>query len=126
MSSAGTKVKWTLERHQALSRDVASLITSDTPSLKEVGDLLKRTKVWRRVFNTQFESPTEWDDIHAPLVLEMLEAAGKLGEVRSEKHALTDLANTGQWLRCSFEVLDFRYYLYTRQRVSPIFYVPYS
>ena len=120
------EVKWTLERQQALSRDVVSLITSNTPSIKKVGDLLKRTKVWRRVFNTPFESPTEWADMHPPLVIEMLEAAGKLGEVCSVQNALTDLANTGQWLRCSFEDLDFHYDHYTRQRVSSIFYAPYS
>ena len=76
---AVTKGKWSLELHQALARDVVSLITSDTPSLKEVALWLKRTHLWKRVFNTPFESPTVWADMHPPLVLEMLEAAGKMG-----------------------------------------------
>jgi len=33
--------KWTLDLHQALIRDVVSLITSDVPGLEEVGALLK-------------------------------------------------------------------------------------
>ena len=91
------KDKWTLELHQALIRNVLSLITSDTPSLKEVGDSLKGTDVWTRVFKTPFVSPIEWTDMHPPLVLEMLEAAGKLGEVRSIQHALNDLTDTAPW-----------------------------
>jgi len=122
---AENKEKWTLERQQTLNRDVVSLITNDTPSLKEVGFLLKRTKVWQRVFNTPFESPTVWADMHPPLVLEMLEEAVKLGKVRTIKQALTELANTGRWQRYSWEELDFRYNLYAQKRVS-IFYTPYS
>ena len=122
---AVTKGKWSLELHQALARDVVSLLTSDTPSLKEVAIRLKRTHLWKRVFNTPFESPTVWADMHPPLVLEMLEAAGKMGEVCTVEHALTELANTGVWQQCSFDELRSRYYNYTQKRVST-FYTPYS
>jgi len=122
---AVTKDKWTLGSHQALVRDVVSLITSDTPSLKEVGFLLKRTHLWKRVFKTPFESPTVWADMHPPLVLEMLEAAGKMGKVCTVQQALTDLANTMQWQQYSFDELESRYNRYTQKRVS-IFYTPYS
>lgn len=117
--------KWTLGLHQALARDIVSLITSDTPSLKEVGLRLKRTHLWKRVFKTPFESPTVWADMHPPLVLEMLEAAGKMGKVCSVEQALNDLANTGVWQQYSLDELESRYNHYTQQRVG-IFYTPYS
>jgi hypothetical protein len=120
-----TKGKWSLELHQALARDVVSLITSDTPSLKKVALWLKRTHLWKRVFNAPFESPTVWADMHPPLVLEMLEAAGKMGKVCTVEQALTELANTGVWQQCSFDELESRYNHYTQKRVS-IFYTPYS
>lgn len=120
-----TKGKWSLELHQALARDVVSLITSDTPSLKEVAIRLKRTHIWKRVFSTPFESPTVWADMHPPLVLEMLEAAGMMGKVCSVEQALTELANTVVWQQCSFDELESRYNHYTQQRVN-IFYTPYS
>jgi hypothetical protein len=120
-----TKGKWSLELHQALARDVVSLITSDTPSLKEVALWLKRTHLWKRVFNAPFESPTVWADMHPPLVLEMLEAAGKKGKVCTVEQALTELANTGVWQQCSFDELESRYNNYTQKRVN-IFYTPYS
>ena len=122
------KAKWTLELHQALIRDVVSLITSDTPSLKEVGDTLKGTDVWMRVFKTPFVSPTEWTDMHPPLVLEMLETAGKLGEVRSVRHALNDLTDTASWQHYSFDELERHYNYYTRQRDSSLihYYTPFS
>ena len=122
------KNKWTLELHQALIRNVVSLITSDTPSLKEVGDSLKGTDVWTRVFKTPFVSPIEWTDMHPPLVLEMLEAAGKLGEVRSIQHALNDLTDTAPWHHYSFDELEFHYDFYTRERGSSLihYYTPYS
>jgi len=122
---AVTKGKWSLELHQALVRDVVSLMTSDTPSLKEVALRLKRTHLWKRVFNTPFESPTVWADMHPPLVLEMLEAAGKMGKICTVEQALTELADTGVWQQCSFHELEFRYNHYSQQRVS-IFYTPYS
>ena len=122
---AVTKGKWSLELHPALARDVVSLITSDTSSLKEVALRLKRTPVWTRVFNTPFESPTVWADMHPPLVLEMLEAAGKMGKVCTVEQALSELADTGVWQQCSFDELEFRYNQYSQQRVS-IFYTPYS
>ena len=49
-SESVNEIKWTLRLHQALVRDVVSLITSDTPSLKEVGIMLRRTVLWGRVF----------------------------------------------------------------------------
>jgi len=120
-----TKGKWTLGMHLALVRDVVSLITSDTPSLKEVGIRLKRTHLWKRVFNTPFESPTVWADMHPPLVLEMLEAAGKMGKVCTVEQALTDLANTGVWQQYSFDELESRYNNYSEKRIS-IYHTPYS
>ena len=122
------KDKWTLELHQALVRDVVSLITSDTPSLKEVGDILKGTDVWMRVFKTPFVSPTEWIDMHPPLVLEMLETARKLGEVRSVEHALNDLTDAAPWQHYSYDELELRYNHYARHRDSSLihYYTPYS
>jgi len=122
---AATEGKWTLGLHQALVRDVVSLITRDTPSLKAVGLMLKRTYLWKRVFNTPFESPTVWADMHPPLVLEMLEAVGKLGKVSIVQQALTDLSNTVKWQQYSFDELESRYNHYTEKRVS-LFYTPYS
>ena len=123
-----TEHKWTLALHQALVRDVVALITSDTPSLKEVGDLLTGTEVWLRVFKTPFSSPNEWNDMHPPLVLEMLEAAEKLGEVRSVQHALNDLTEAEQWQQYTFEELKFRYDFYTQHRDRSLsrYYTPYS
>ena len=123
-----TEHKWTLALHQALVRDVVSLITSDTPSLKEVGDMLKGTEVWLRVFKTPFSPPGEWIDMHPPLVLEMLEAAEKLGEVRSVQHALNDLTEADKWQQYSFEELKFRYDFYTQHRDRSLsrYYTPYS
>ena len=122
---AVTKGKWSLELHQALARDVVSLITSDTPSFKEVALWLKRTHLWKRVFNTPFESPTVWADMHPPLALEMLKAAGKMGKVCTVEQALTNLANTGAWQQYSYDELESRYNHYTQKRVS-IIYTPYS
>ena len=123
-----TKHKWTLALHQALTRDAVSLITSDTPSLMEVGDLLKGTEVWLRVFKTPFGLPGEWTDMHPPLVLEMLEAAEKLGEVRSVEHALNDLTDAKQWQQYTYEELKFRYEFYTQHRDRSLsrYYTPYS
>ena len=123
-----TKDKWTLELHQALIRDVVSLITSDTPSLKEVGELLKGTDVWVRVFKSPFGSPSEWADMHPPLVLEMLEAAGKLGGVSTIEHALADLADTARWQHHSLDELEHHYDLYTQHRDNNLshYYTPYS
>lgn len=120
--------KWTLALHQSLARDVVSLITSDTPCLKEVGELLKGTDVWLRVFNTRFVSPSEWTDMHPPLVLEMLEAAGKLGEVRSVHHALNDLTEAEQWQQFTFEELKLHYDSYMQHRDKSLcrYYTPYS
>jgi len=128
VSRAVTKVKWTLRLHQALIRDVVSLITRDTPSLKEVGDLLRGTDVWERVFNTPFGSPKEWADMHPPLVLEMLEAAEKLGEVQSILHALKDLTDIAPWQDYSFDELEFCYDFYMQHRDSNLshYYTPYS
>jgi hypothetical protein len=123
-----TEHKWTLALHQALVRDVVSLITSDTPSLKEVGDMLKGTDVWLRVFKTPFSPPGEWIDMHPPLVLEMLETAEKLGEVRNVQHALNDLTEAEQWQQYTFEELRFRYDFYTQHldRSLSRYYTPYS
>lgn len=76
-----------------------------------MGDLVRHTEVWGRVFKSPFGPPKEWTDMHPPLVLEMLEAAGKVGEVINVQHALNDLANTGQWIQCSFDELDYHYRL---------------
>ena len=123
-----TKDKWTLRQHQALVRDVVSLITSDTPSLKEVGELLKGTDVWMRVFKSPFGPPKEWADMHPRLVLEMLEAAGKLGRVGTIEHALVDLADTASWQHYSLDELEHHYDLYTQHRDSNLsdYYTPYS
>jgi hypothetical protein len=66
--------------------------------------------------------------MHPPLILEMLEAAGKLGEVRSVQHALTDLTDAEQWRQYTFEELKFRYDFYTQHRDRSLsrYYVPYS
>ena len=123
-----TKDKWTLRQHQDLVRDVVSLITSDTPSLKEVGELLKGTDVWMRVFKSPFGPPKEWADMHPRLVLEMLEAAGKLGRVGTIEHALVDLADTASWQHYSLDELEHHYDLYTQHRDSNLsdYYTPYS
>jgi hypothetical protein len=127
-SASANCIKWTLRLHQSLVRDVVSLITSDTPSLKEVGILLRRTEVWGRVFKSPFGPPREWTDMHPPLVLEMLEAAGKLGRVISVHHALIELADAEQWQQCSPDELDYHYHLYIWQRDSNLshYYTPYS
>ena len=123
-----TKDKWELRQHQALVCDVVSLITSDTPSLKEVGELLKGTDVWVRVFKSPFGSPTEWADMHPPLVLEMLEAAGKLGRVGTIEHALVELTDTASWQHYSLDELEHHYDLYIQHRDSNLsdYYTPYS
>jgi len=104
------------------------LTTSDVPGLEEVGDLLKGTEVWWRVFKSPFGTPIEWTDMHPPLVLEMLEVAGKLGEVRSVQHALTDLTDAERWQQYTFEELKFHYDTYTQHRDKSLshYYTPYS
>jgi hypothetical protein len=123
-----TKDKWKLRQHQALVRDVVSLITSDTPSLKEVGELLKGTDVWVRVFKSPFGPPKEWADMHPRLVLEMLEAAGKLGRVGTIEHALVELTDTASWQHYSLDELEHHYDLYIQHRDSNLsdYYTPYS
>ena len=66
--------------------------------------------------------------MHPRLVLEMLEAAGKLGRVGTIEHALVDLADTASWQHYSLDELEHHYDLYTQHRDSNLsdYYTPYS